>query len=99
MTILAPKLKWTALTALAWIATASAQSYPDKPLRMIVPFPPGGGTDLLARPIAQVLGDRLGQSVIIDNRGGGGGMIGADLVAKSTPDGYTVMMATSAEVA
>jgi tripartite-type tricarboxylate transporter receptor subunit TctC len=81
------------------MAGASAQNFPDKPLRMIVPFPPGGGTDLLARPIAQVLGDRLGQSVIVDNRGGGGGMIGADVVAKSTPDGYTVMMATSAEVA
>src|SRR5512140_511007 len=87
------------LTAIAWMAAAAAQSYPDKSLRMIVPFPPGGGTDLLARPIAQVLGERLGQSVIVDNRGGGGGMIGADLGAKSTPDGYTVMMATSAEVA
>ena len=95
----ATRITWTALTAVAWMAAAAAQSYPDKPLRMIVPFPPGGGTDLLARPIAQVLGERLGQSVIVDNRGGGGGMIGADLVAKSTPDGYTVMMATSAEVA
>lgn len=87
------------LAAFTWMGAAAAQSYPDKSLRMIVPFPPGGGTDLLARPIAQVLGERLGQSVIVDNRGGGGGMIGADLVAKSTPDGYTVMMATSAEVA
>ena len=95
----ATRIIWTALAATAWIAAATAQSYPDKPLRMIVPFPPGGGTDLLARPIAQVLGERLGQSVIVDNRGGGGGMIGADLVAKSSPDGYTVMMATSAEVA
>lgn len=95
----ATKIRWALLTAVVWIGAAAAQGYPDKALRMIVPFPPGGGTDLLARPIAQVLGEKLGQSVIVDNRGGGGGMIGADLVAKSTPDGYTVMMATSAEVA
>ena len=92
------KIAWPALLVLVWVSAASAQVYPDKSIRMIVPFPPGGGTDLLARPIAQVLGERLGQSVIVDNRGGGGGMIGADLVAKSAPDGYTVMMATSAEV-
>ena len=78
---------------------AVAQSYPSKAIRMVVPFPPGGGTDLLARPIAQELSERMGQSVIVDNRGGGNGMIGADIVAKSSADGYTVMMATSAEVA
>ena len=78
---------------------AYAQGYPGKAIRMVVPFPPGGGTDLLARPIAQELSERMGQSVIVDNRGGGNGMIGADIVAKSSADGYTVMMATSAEVA
>ncbi len=93
------RITWAALLALAFVSAAAAQSYPVKAIRLVVPFPPGGGTDLLARPIAQVLTEKLGQSVIVDNRGGGGGIIGADIVAKSSADGYTVMMATSAEVA
>ena len=71
-----------------------AQAYPSKPIRLIVPFPPGGPTDIVARPLAVLLGDRLKEQVVIENKGGAGGSIGADLVAKSAPDGYTLFMGT-----
>ena len=71
-----------------------AQNFPDKPLRLIVPFPPGGPTDIVARPLSQFLGDDLKQQVIIDNKGGAGGTIGADFVARAAPDGYTLFMGT-----
>jgi len=74
---------------------AQAQSYPAKPIRLILPFPPGGGTDVVGRLLAQKLGQALGQQVIVDNRAGAGGRIGTDLVAKSLPDGYTLLLATS----
>jgi tripartite-type tricarboxylate transporter receptor subunit TctC len=80
-------------------ATASAQTYPNKAIRIVVPFPPGGGADITARPIAQKLNELWGVSVVIDNRGGASGMIGADIVAKAPPDGYTLMVGSSAEVA
>ena len=73
---------------------AAAQSYPVKPVRIVVPWPPGGGNDILARWLAQKLVEPLGQQVIVDNRGGQSGVIGADHVAKSAPDGYTVMVHT-----
>jgi tripartite-type tricarboxylate transporter receptor subunit TctC len=75
--------------------TALAQ-YPDKPLRLVVPFPPGGPTDLIARVVAAGMATELGQQVIIDNRGGAGGNVGTELVAKSRPDGYTLLFGTAA---
>ncbi|QJR14501.1 Bug family tripartite tricarboxylate transporter substrate binding protein [Usitatibacter palustris] len=69
-----------------------AQDWPNKPVKMIVPFPPGGGTDTVARPLAAKLSTILGQQVVIDNRGGAGGTIGAAVAAKSPPDGYTVLL-------
>jgi tripartite-type tricarboxylate transporter receptor subunit TctC len=76
-------------------AAALAQSpYPHKPVRIVVPYPPGGTTDLLARLVAARLGDKLGQNFTVDNRAGASGTIGSQLVAKSPPDGYTLVMAT-----
>jgi len=74
---------------------ALAQSWPAKPIRLMVPFPPGGSTDIVARIVAQKLGERLGQALVIENRGGGGGTIGTAVVAKSAPDGYTLTVAST----
>ena len=80
-------------------AFASAQSYPTRPIRMVVPYPAGGGGDLLARPLAQSLTETLGQQVIVENRGGAGGNLGMEFVAKSPPDGYTLVLALTAQYA
>ena len=69
-----------------------AQDYPSKPVRLIIPFPPGGSNDLVARAVATQLSERLGQSVVVDNRGGGGGTIGINAAAKSPADGYTLLL-------
>lgn len=71
---------------------AQAQNWPNRPIRLIVPFPPGGGTDAFARPLSKVLSQNLGQQVVIDNRGGAGGTLGAELTAKSPADGYTFLV-------
>jgi len=88
-------------TALATFAVpgASAQSnYPSRPVRIVVPYAPGGGTDINARNVAPKLTERWNQTVVIDNRPGGNAMIGADIVAKATPDGYTVLLSASSEI-
>ena len=80
------------LVMLALHPVALAQTYPSKPIKMIVPFPAGGTTDIGARIVAQKMSESMGQPVTVDNRGGAGGAIGADLMAKAAPDGYTIMM-------
>jgi tripartite-type tricarboxylate transporter receptor subunit TctC len=76
----------------------SAQGYPNKTVRMVIPYPAGGGTDITARPIALRLSEIWGQQFIVDNRAGGNGMIGADIVAKSPPDGYMVLVSAASEM-
>jgi len=86
------------LAASAFARGASAQGFPDQPVRMIVPFAAGGPADIIARLVARVMGDRLGRPVVVDSRAGAGGMIGVDAVAKSRPDGHTVVMASSGAI-
>jgi tripartite-type tricarboxylate transporter receptor subunit TctC len=76
-------------------ASAFAQAYPSKPIRYIVPFPPGGSSDLIARAIAPKMSERLGQPIIVENRPGAGGMLGVDVVAKAEPDGYVIGLAAA----
>jgi tripartite-type tricarboxylate transporter receptor subunit TctC len=87
-------LRWTAAALTMHALPASAQQYPSHALRLIVPFPPGGPTDIVARPLAVKLAEALGQAVIVDNRGGAGGNVGAEVVANASPDGYTLLMGT-----
>ncbi|MDO9403996.1 MAG: tripartite tricarboxylate transporter substrate binding protein [Polaromonas sp.] len=89
------RVRRTLFTAIAALALASFSSlataaYPDRPIKMVVAYPPGGSTDVIARVLAQRLGDRLGQPVVVENRAGAAGMIGTDYVAKSAADGYTI---------
>jgi len=85
-----------ALFAAALYANASAQPYPSKPVRLIIPFPPGGSNDVVGRMIAFQLSERLGRQVVADNQGGAGGIIGTEAAAKSQPDGHTLLLISSA---
>jgi len=86
----------TLVVALGMPLVALAQAWPaTKPVRMVIPFPAGGATDIIGRAVAQRLSSALGQQVVVDNKPGAGGTIGADLVAKASPDGYTILMSTS----
>ncbi|MBI4204457.1 MAG: tripartite tricarboxylate transporter substrate binding protein [Betaproteobacteria bacterium] len=91
--------KWIAAAcALLVAAAAGAQNYPNKPVRIIVPFAPGGATDIVTRILAQKLNDTWGQTIVVDNRAGAGGNIGGELAAKATPDGYTLFMPSGSVV-
>jgi tripartite-type tricarboxylate transporter receptor subunit TctC len=81
-----------ALMAAAFTAPAAADDYPSRTIRLIIPFPPGGSNDVVGRIVANQLGQKLGQQVFVDNRAGAGGVVGTDVAAKSTPDGYTLLV-------
>ena len=98
MTVRLPRRECLVLLAAASLGpTAHAQSYPSKPITMVVPYPPGGGTDATARLMAEKMGKKLGQNVIVDNRSGASGLIGTGAVAKAAPDGYTILVALSTQ--
>ena len=92
---LAPWLGGLVLIAATLFAPAAAADYPDRPIRLVVPFPGGGGADTLARLIMPKVGQALGAAIVIDNRPGAGGNVGAELVARATPDGYTLLYGTN----
>ncbi|MEY4598603.1 MAG: hypothetical protein RLZZ445_1400 [Pseudomonadota bacterium] len=81
------------------MASALGQSFPNKPMRLILPYPPGGGSDTIARPFARKMAENTGQQVVIDNRGGAGGNIGMETAARAAPDGYTFVMGLTAQLA
>ncbi len=85
-----------ALAIMIFAGPAAAQNYPVKPVRMVVPFPPGGNTDIIARVFAPKMAENLGQQIVVENRGGAGSVIGTDVVAKAAPDGYTILMVSAA---
>jgi tripartite-type tricarboxylate transporter receptor subunit TctC len=92
-------LRLCGLLVALWICgSAAADSYPDRPIHLVVPFPPGGPADVVAQVVAPELGQRLGQSVVIDHRSGADGIVGSDYVATAPPDGYTLLLATTSHV-
>src|SRR3989442_3877763 len=91
--------RWLTVLCLALASTAWAQPYPSRPIRIIVPFVPGGNVDITARPVAPVLGDALGQRVVVENRRGAAGMVGAQAMMSYPADGYTLMMGSNSSLA
>ena len=87
------------LFSLCCAMPAVAQTYPSKPVRLVLPYPPGGGSDTIGRPLAQKMSEGLGQQVVVENRGGASGNIGMEYVARSAPDGYTLVFALTAQLA
>src|SRR6202171_6142643 len=96
MTNMRPVVAAACLGLAGTIGLATAQDYPSRPVRLIIPFPPGGSNDVVGRLIAIKLGDRLGKQVVVDNRSGAGGVIGTEVAAKSPPDGYTLLVISMA---
>jgi tripartite-type tricarboxylate transporter receptor subunit TctC len=90
---------WVAAAGLPAWAQGGAAGFPNKPIRLVIPYPPGGGMDTIARPFAQRLSANLGQQVVVDNRGGANGAIGMEIVARANPDGHTIGFALSAQLA
>src|SRR5512137_681197 len=93
---LLPTAASLAFVMLALTSPAAAQDYPARPVRLIIPFPPGGSNDVVGRLIATHLGERLGKQIVVDNRSGAGGVIGTEIVAKSPADGYTLLIISMA---
>src|SRR5215216_5426091 len=90
------QIRWLFVGLALVVGTSAAfAAYPDRPIRMILPFPPGGPTDAIGRQLARALSEALGQNVIVDNRAGGNSAIGSEMVSKSTPDGYTLLFNAS----
>ncbi|WP_313622703.1 tripartite tricarboxylate transporter substrate binding protein [Achromobacter sp.] len=91
------RCKEVAAAALLWFGTATAMAagYPERPVTLVVPFPPGGVADTIARPLAQAMGEKLGQPIVIENKGGAGGAIGIGQAGRAKPDGYTLLMSLS----
>ena len=89
-------LKLVAALFLALTAPALAENYPTRAVTLVVPYPPGGGVDAMAREVAERLAAALGQQVVVDNRGGGSGLVGTRAVMKAAPDGYTLLLGTPA---
>jgi tripartite-type tricarboxylate transporter receptor subunit TctC len=95
-----PFLSWVGVLLLAWAAgPVAGQAYPTKPVRLVLPYPPGGGSDTIGRPLAQKLSESLGQQVVVENRGGANGNIGMEHAARAAPDGYTLVFALTAQLA
>jgi tripartite-type tricarboxylate transporter receptor subunit TctC len=103
MALYTPRLQLAAgiFCGLAVIAAPvmAADAFPSRPVRLVLPYPPGGGSDTIARPLAQKLTESFGQQVIVDNKGGGGGNVGMEYVARAAPDGYTIVFALTAQLA